>query len=53
MKLKSFKKGVHPYGGKELSKDCEIKSIAAGSVLVYPNTLYNIQIQSEVSKGSH
>ena len=36
MKLKSFKKGVHPYGGKELSKDCEIKSIAAGSVLVYP-----------------
>lgn len=36
MKLKSFKKGVHPYGGKELSKDCEIKSIAAGSVMVYP-----------------
>lgn len=36
MKLKSFKKGVHPYGGKELSKDCEMKSIAAGSVLVYP-----------------
>lgn len=36
MKLKSFKKGVHPYGGKELSKDCEIKSITAGSVLVYP-----------------
>lgn len=36
MKLKSFKKGVHPYGGKELSKDCEIKSIAAGSLMVYP-----------------
>lgn len=36
MKLKSFKKGVHPYGGKELSKDCEIKSITAGSVMVYP-----------------
>lgn len=36
MKLKSFKKGVHPYGGKELSKDCEIKSISAGSVMVYP-----------------
>lgn len=36
MNLKSFRKGVHPYDGKELSKDCEIKSIAAGSVMVYP-----------------
>ncbi len=36
MKLKSFKKGVHPYDGKELSKDCEIKSITAGSMMVYP-----------------
>lgn len=36
MKLKSFKKGVHPYDGKELSKDCEIKRIPAGDQLVYP-----------------
>lgn len=36
MNLKSFKKGVHPYDGKELSKDCEIKSITAGSMMVYP-----------------
>lgn len=36
MKLKSFKKGVHPYDGKELAKDCAIKSISAGAELVYP-----------------
>lgn len=36
MNLKTFKKGVHPYDGKELSKDSEIKTIAAGSVMVYP-----------------
>ena len=36
MKLKSFKKGVHPYDGKELSKDCEIKRIPAGAQLIYP-----------------
>lgn len=36
MKLKSFKKGVHPYDGKELSKDCEIRKIPASAQMVYP-----------------
>lgn len=36
MSKKSFKKGVHPYEGKELSKDCPIKSISADDVMVYP-----------------
>lgn len=36
MKLKSFKKGAHPYDGKELSKDCAIKEITAGAQMVYP-----------------
>lgn len=36
MKLKSFRKGVHPYDGKELSKDCEIRKISAGKQLIYP-----------------
>lgn len=36
MSKKSFKKGVHPYEGKELSKDCPIKSISADNVMVYP-----------------
>lgn len=36
MKLKTFKKGVHPYEGKELSKDCVIKSIEAEDIMVYP-----------------
>lgn len=36
MKLKSFKKGVHPYDGKELSKDCEIRKVSAGAQMIYP-----------------
>ncbi|MGN1328151.1 MAG: electron transport complex subunit RsxC [Eubacterium sp.] len=35
MKLKSFKKGVHPFDGKELSAGCEIKRIDACDTLVY------------------
>lgn len=38
MKLKSFKKGVHPFEGKALSSDCAVKSISASDVLVYPLT---------------
>lgn len=34
--LKTFKKGVHPYEGKELSKDCPIQCIEAETVMVYP-----------------
>lgn len=36
MKLKSFKRGVHPFEGKELSEGCAIKSISAPDTLVYP-----------------
>lgn len=36
MKLKSFRKGVHPYEGKELSMDCAIQCIDAEDVMVYP-----------------
>lgn len=36
MKLKTFKKGVHPYDGKELSKDIEIKTISATDEMVFP-----------------
>lgn len=36
MKLKSFRKGVHPYDGKELSKDVGIKRISASAQMVYP-----------------
>lgn len=36
MSKKSFKKGIHPYEGKELSKDCPIKGIDADSEMVYP-----------------
>lgn len=36
MKQKSFKKGVHPYEGKELSENCSIKCIDAEKIMVYP-----------------
>ena len=36
MKLKSFKKGIHPYEGKELSKDSPIQIINASATMVYP-----------------
>ncbi|MCM1114043.1 MAG: electron transport complex subunit RsxC [Clostridium sp.] len=36
MKTKFFKKGVHPYDAKALSKDVEIKSISATGEMVYP-----------------
>lgn len=36
MKLKSFKKGVHPYEGKEFSKNCPIQTIDAEDIMVYP-----------------
>lgn len=36
MKLKSFKKGVHPFEGKELSSECAVRCIKAGEELVYP-----------------
>lgn len=36
MSKKSFKKGIHPFEGKELAKDCPIKKIGASSQMVYP-----------------
>lgn len=36
MKKKTFKKGIHPYGGKELSMECPIKCIDADEIMVYP-----------------
>ncbi|MDE5605346.1 MAG: electron transport complex subunit RsxC [Eubacterium sp.] len=36
MKLKSFKKGIHPYEGKELSKDSPIQIVNASAAMVYP-----------------
>lgn len=36
MSLLSFKGGIHPYDGKELSKDKPIKSLDPGKELIYP-----------------
>ena len=36
MKLKSFKRGVHPYDGKEFSRDVAIRTVEAGDIMVYP-----------------
>ena len=36
MKLRSFKKGVHPYDGKELSRDSAIRLVEAGDIMIYP-----------------
>lgn len=36
MKQKSFKKGVHPFGGKELSMNSEIRNVTAEDEMVYP-----------------
>lgn len=36
MGLKTFKKGVHPYDGKELSKDSAIRAISADTQMVFP-----------------
>jgi len=36
MKQKVFRKGIHPFEGKELSMDSAIKSIGASDIMVYP-----------------
>lgn len=36
MSTKTFKKGVHPFEGKELSKDSAIRVIEADKVMIYP-----------------
>lgn len=32
----TFQGGIHPYDGKELSKDKPIKELKAGKMMVYP-----------------
>ncbi len=36
MKLKTFKRGVHPFDGKEIAKDCAIQSLDAEDEMVFP-----------------
>lgn len=36
MKLKTFKRGVHPYDGKELTADCHIEPLEAEDIMVFP-----------------
>ncbi len=36
MKLKTFRRGVHPFGGKDITKDCEIRPLEAEDVMVFP-----------------
>ncbi len=36
MKTKTFKRGIHPADGKELSAGCAIRSLSAGREMVYP-----------------
>ena len=36
MKKHTFKGGIHPYDGKEMSKSKPIKTLPAGDVMVYP-----------------
>ena len=36
MKLKTFKGGIHPYDGKEYTKNIPIKSMSASQEVVFP-----------------
>ena len=36
---KTFRRGVHPKGGKEISKDIPIRNIPAEDVMVYTLTV--------------
>ncbi|MCH5317124.1 MAG: electron transport complex subunit RsxC [Eubacterium sp.] len=36
MKRRSFKRGVHPYEGKEFSMNSAIRTVEAGDIVVYP-----------------
>ena len=36
MKLKTFKRGVHPFGGKDITADCPIQPLAAEDIMVFP-----------------
>ncbi len=52
MKLKSFKKGIHPYEGKALSKDSPIQIVNASATMVYPLSQHiGIPAKAVVAKG--
>ena len=52
MKLKTFKRGVHPYGGKDIAKDCAIQSLAAEDEMVFPlNQNLGAPSKAVVAKG--
>ena len=36
MKQKTFRRGVHPFGGKDYAAECPIKTIPAEEVMVFP-----------------
>ena len=36
MKQNTFRRGVHPFDGKEYAADCPIKSIPAEEIMVFP-----------------
>lgn len=38
MAEKTFKRGVHPYGGKEYAMDCAVKNLEAGKIMTYPTS---------------
>ncbi len=54
MGLKTFKRGVHPFGGKEITKDCPIVILDAEDIMVYPLS-QNLGAPSKaiVKKGDH
>lgn len=54
MSQNKAKKGVHPYEGKELSKDSPIASVSAASVMVYPLSQHiGAPAKAIVSPGDH
>ncbi|MBQ9531996.1 MAG: electron transport complex subunit RsxC [Eubacterium sp.] len=36
MKQRTFRRGVHPFGGKDYAADCPIKTIPAEEIMVFP-----------------
>lgn len=36
MKQRTFRKGVHPFGGKDYAADCPIKTVPAEDIMVFP-----------------
>ena len=50
----TFRGGIHPYDGKDLSKDKPIVELSAGSILVYPLSQHiGAPAKPIVAKGDH